>query len=317
MSNYAKRIARNILLLLLFFGLCFGAYDYKIISSDHAKLDKSYLSTDCATSANKIKAFNSWINNYRINLDKDKYPESNFVASLDLYAGMFTEKWWFPKSYSVSKLFNSTSKSASDLIYSIPALRLGGVSSTPQYEAALGNWNSSVNIILKTCNLTRDSILTVLTPTPSAAPKPTPSSKTTKKPSALKPPAVTTKPKASAIKCPPSTSVFANFSDLTNFRMGLFYNNSSTDFQSKAAGWSKTALLLSTNFAENANAETGELATLMKKIAKDLDTFSKKSQGWGNNKTLDTTAAIKSLETDSATLSADQVQLATYINCSK
>ena len=269
----------------------------------------------------RIKELNTWIAGYTNHKDLNMYSNFDYSADKVRLNSLLGNVTKVLKSHQLSLLGLQVERDSAEVFNSFNALRLGGVSSTPQYEKAIGDWNQISEQILNTCNMDYSAIqppAVVVTPSPKASPTPvitpTPKVKPKTRPVPHNPKIKTAKI-SSPSKCPVSEGVIADFGDLTNFRMSLFYSGDGTKLVSNSLAWSNQALALSVNFSIASRTESGELSSILLSISGDLKNFSDLAKNWSKSNPSDTNVIVKSFSSNSEVLNKDQTKLAVFLKC--
>ena len=305
------------------------------LQAGYEKLDKLYLLGDCKDATSRIKEFNTWVANYSAHRNVETYSDFSFNTDKNHLNSLLGNLAWVSKSHTLSILGLQIKNSSSEILESFNALRLGGVTTTPQYEKGLGDWNLTIGKVLSACGL---DYSVVQPPKPTVTPEPKPTVTPEPKPTVTpKPkPTVTPKPKPTVKagtskstsaaapqqtkkpttkQCTVSEDILANYADLTNFRMSLFYTGEGANISSNSLAWSNQALALSANFAIASKTESGQLSSILLAISGDLKNFSSMAKNWSTNKSPDLEALVKAFNNSSEILNKDQTKLAGFLNC--
>jgi hypothetical protein len=330
-------------------------FQSKQLQASYEKLDKLYLLEDCKDATSRIKEFNMWVANYSVHRNIEIYSDFSFNTDKNRLNSLMGNLAWVSKSHTLSILGLQVKDSSSEILESFNALRLGGVFTTPQYEKGLGDWNLTIGKVLSACGLDYSVVQPpkptvtpepkpTVTAEPTVTPKPKPTVTPKPKPTVTpKPkPTVTPKPKPTVTpkptvkagttkstsaaapqetkkpttkQCTVSEDILANYADLTNFRMSLFYTGEGANISSNSLAWSNQALALSANFAIASKTESGQLSSILLAISGDLKNFSSMAKNWSTNKSPDLEALVKAFNNSSEILNKDQTKLAGFLNC--
>ena len=287
------------------------------LQAGYEKLDKLYLLGDCKDATSRIKEFNTWVANYSAHRNVETYSDFSFNTDKNHLNSLLGNLAWVSKSHTLSILGLQIKNSSSEILESFNALRLGGVTTTPQYEKGLGDWNLTIGKVLSACGLDYSVVqppkpTVIAEPTVTPKPKPTVKAGTSKSTSAAAP-QQTKKPTTK--QCTVSEDILANYADLTNFRMSLFYTGEGANISSNSLAWSNQALALSANFAIASKTESGQLSSILLAISGDLKNFSSMAKNWSTNKSPDLEALVKAFNNSSEILNKDQTKLAGFLNC--
>ena len=325
-------LALVLVILLGVAGYCGAKYfQSKQLQASYEKLDKLYLLEDCKDATSRIKEFNMWVANYSVHRNIEIYSDFSFNTDKNRLNSLMGNLAWVSKSHTLSILGLQVKVSSSEILESFNALRLGGVFTTPQYEKGLGDWNLTIGKVLSACSLDYSVVQPpkpTVTAEPTVTPKPKPTVTPKPKPTITPKPTVkagTTKSTSAAApqetkkpttkQCTVSEDILANYADLTNFRMSLFYTGEGANISSNSLAWSNQALALSANFAIASKTESGQLSSILLVISGDLKNFSSMAKNWSTNKSPDLEALVKAFNNSSEILNKDQTKLAGFLNC--